>query len=797
MTLSSKCTMLSLTSFALFAVACCNGASSAEGPTEQVGLDASSRDVGASTVPDDVSADAPEPFAFGGGPWEWETRGIGGGGAFLSASINPHDPNDMSISTDMGMNFRTVDSGRSWFGLHFQTLRGSDRTTLRWTSDPQIIYTIDHQGWSGSFVTRSTDGGRSWTRVASDPSDGNAYWVHVDPTSTDRILVGGWAAVHFSDDGGDSWRNVHTATDQEHGLYIAGAAWAGDTIVVGSSDVMVVSRDAGASWGAVPYEGLPEGQVVGSLTGAIEGETIRVWVVSRVAGSVWPGIRSDQYSPFQGVWRADLNEEDYEFEVVSDGIPRSFKPFSVAAAQNDVDTVYLGGGDTDYQMPDVYRSRDAGDSWVSTYGVYENTNITSGWCGHRGDIDYWWSGAPLTFDVSFSDPNVLIMGDYGFVHVSADGGDSWRQAYVAEADQNAAGESTPKRAAYRGVGLEDTSSWWLHWSDTSTVFAAYSDIRGISSRDAGLRWSSGISAGLPHNSTYHVVEHSGSGRLFGATSSVHDLYQSTYLADQLIDPGEGHVVYSEDGGHSWAQLSDMGHPVVWLALDPTSVNRMYAAVADSQEGGVYVTEDVTAGSVSWRRLPSPARTEGHPFNVRVLEDGTLLTTWSGRRDASEQFTTSSGVFVSTDGGETWDDRSHIDMRRWTKDVVIDPHDATQSTWYVSVFSHWGSAPNEVGGVFRTRDRGESWQRISDLYRVESVTIDPTNPEFMYATTETEGLWRTSNLNAANPGFTQVLTYPFEHPTRVFFNPHDADEVWATSFGGGLRVFQRMAGGVRP
>ncbi len=785
--------MLSFTCFALLAVGCCNGSASADLPAPQVGPGG---EVGQVASPEPIGDERPEPFAFGGGAWDWETRGIGGGGAFLSASINPHDSNDMSISTDMGMNFRSVDFGRTWFGLHFETLRGSDRTTLRWTSDPEIIYTIDFQGWSGSFVTRSTDGGHSWTRLDTDPSEENAYWVHVDPTSTDRILVGGWAALYFSDDGGATWRTAHTAVAREHGLYIAGVAWAGDTIVVGSSESMIVTRDGGTSWEAVPYDGIPEGQVVGSLTGAVEGETVRVWAVSRIEGTVWPGIRSDQYAAYQGVWRRDLNDADAEFELVTDGIPPNFQPFTVGAAQNDVDTVYLGGGNTDNDMPDVYRSRDAGGSWISTFGVYENTNIASGWCGHRGDIDYWWSGAPLTFDVSLTDPNVLIMGDYGFVHVSADGGDTWRQAYVNERDQNAPGEITPKQGAYQGVGLEDTSSWWLHWTDANTVFAAYSDIRGISSRDAGVRWSSGISAGLPHNSTYHVVAHEGSGRLFGATSTVHDMYQSTYLTDDRIDDGEGHIIYSEDGGHTWAQLSDMGHPVVWLALDPTSANRMYASVVDSQEGGVYVTDDVTAEPVTWRRLPTPNRTEGHPFNVQVLNDGTLVTTWSGRRDASELFTTSSGVFVSSDAGETWEDRSHFDMRRWTKDVVLDPHDETQSTWYVTVFSHWGSAPNEVGGIFRTRDRGENWERISDLYRVESVTIDPQNPDFMYATTETQGLWESSSVNTENPRFTQVLTYPFEHPTRVFFNPNDANEIWATSFGGGLRVFRRLTGGVR-
>ena len=46
------------------------------------------------------------------------------------------------------------------------------------------------------------------------------------------------------------------------------------------------------------------------------------------------------------------------------------------------------------------------------------------------------------------------------------------------------------------------------------------------------------------------------------------------------------------------------------------------------------------------------------------------------------------------------------MRYWTKDILIDPNDATQSTWYVCVYSGWGGPPNGLGGLYR-RDYGRS------------------------------------------------------------------------------------------
>ena len=180
-----------------------------------------------------------------------------------------------------------------------------------------------------------------------------------------------------------------------------------------------------------------------------------------------------------------------------------------------------------------------------------------------------------------------------------------------------------------------------------------------------------------------------------------------------------------------------------------------------------------------------------PANILVLKDGTLVATYSGRRTNSG-FTDSSGVFVSSDGGTTWLDRSDANMHYWTKDIVIDPNDSAQQTWYVGVFQQFGGVgPTGANGLYRTTDRGQHWAHLwqgdTEDYNVESCTIDPRNPNHMFMTTETNGLWSTSNLSAASPTFVADPDYPFAHPMRVFFNPYKAGEVWVASFGGGLRV----------
>jgi hypothetical protein len=310
----------------------------------------------------------------------------------------------------------------------------------------------------------------------------------------------------------------------------------------------------------------------------------------------------------------------------------------------------------------------------------------------------------------------------------------------------------------------------------------------VVSDDKGKTWK--IIPNLSQNSVYQIIKHT-NGTLYAATSSVHDMYQSTRLTDATIDAGKGAVYFSSNSGSSFSLLHDFAHPVIWLTLDPTNAKRMYASVIHSTLGGIYVSDDIDKGAAStWKKLNNPPRTQGHSFVIQVLKNGHLVCSYSGRRTGSpQQFTASSGVFYSTDGGTTWIDRSHDNMKYWTKDVVINPHDTSGSTWYASVFSGYGSAvPAGTGGLYRTIDKGVNWVKISNstaTYRVNSCTVNPKNKDEMYYTTETDGLWFSKNAAATSPTFTLVGAYPFRHPVRVTYNPYKNSEIWVSGFGSGM------------
>jgi len=715
----------------------------------------------------------------------WQQVGPGGGGALFSPSINPNNLKQIYIASDMGQIFTTKNGGDSWQTAGFTRLQGSHNSKVQFTSTSGRWYVLDYTDPNDSGATRlmrTDNGGASWYAVNDPTGEGGVITLAADYQQANRLIAADYSTLYFSSNGGQSFAAKFN-TSNDAGIHIGGVLFDGSNIYVGTNQGVLRSTNGGSSFAVMSLSGIPSDQQIVSFAGAKEGGVTRFWAVTLGSGDVYGGVQGWDYGNYQSVYTLTLGQANWH--QTTTGIPSGALPFYVAAAINDVDTVYLGGG-SDSSDPVVLKSTTGGQSWTSVLHTDNNANIRTGWSGDGGNRSWSYGETALGFAVSPLNSSQIIITDYGFAHRSTDGGASWRALYVNPADLNYAGSPSNPTRHYRSSGLENTTSWQVFWDDATHLVGAYSDIHGARSSTSGSSWTLNA-PGLDLNSTYRVAK-SSSGTLYAAIASVHDMYQSTYLTDDRIDGGQGRVVFSTNHGQSWQTLHDFGHVVTWVAIDPTNPNRLYASVAHSGQGGIYVTNNLQAGASSvWTKLADPPRTQGHAFNIKVLGDGTLVASYSARRAGSPlAFTASSGVFVSTNGGQSWQDRSHNGMRYWTKDVVVDPHDPNQNTWYAAVFSGWGGPANGLGGLYRTTNRGVNWTRINALDRVHSITVSPTNPNEAYLTTEINGLWYTSNLRAASPTFTQVSSYPFRQPTRVFYNPFKPNEVWVTSFGGGIR-----------
>jgi len=712
---------------------------------------------------------------FTGQPAHFISRGPGGGGAFFAPTINPYNLDDVWIGSDMGDLFHSIDFGRNWDTIDFRTLLGGSLPgRMEFTSNPLVRYALD-----GDVPTRSVDGGVTWTSIPPDSFD--VYCLYADPLSTNRILVSDYSTLKISTNSGATYSDRYTASD----LLISGAFWDGSSIYVGTRPGLVVSTNGGATFNLMGQTGIPTTESMVSFTGAKENGTLRFFCVTLGSADVYPGVQGSDYGNYHAIYRLDGGTGTWT--RMTNGIGGNY-PFFVAMCRTNISVAYAAGSDSSGQ-PVVFKTINGGASWSQVMQCTGNANVATGWTGDDAGAWNWkkWSfgECAMGFAVCQSDLNRAIISDFGFIHATTNGGVTWQQTYDWPGCQNAPGASTPKTNFFTGSGAEDTSCWSLSWFSSNTLFCSFTDIRGMLSTDGGASWMSPLS--LTYNSTYQALKHPTNGLVYAAVSSVHDMYAwDRYCQDASIDGGTGALLYSTNNGSTWNTFKNLGKPVVALALDPNNLNRLYASMVNSTNGGIYRTVNLTAGTSStWTKLAIPPRTQGHAYNIFVLNDGTLVATYSARI-ASSDFQPSSGIFVSTTDGASWVDRTAIAMQYYTKDITIDPHDPAQNTWYAGVWGEWGSSAG-LGGLYCTTNRGTIWTRIASLKAVGSCTISPLNPDEIYVTTEDQGLWYSANRRAASPLFAQCDGYPFHFPSRAFFNPYDTNEIWVTSYGNGMRL----------
>jgi len=738
-------------------------------------------------------------------PVNFFPRGIGGGGALFFPSINPANDNEFYVSCDMSELFHSTDYGNSYSQVNFQKLQVFNTSTYEYTNNLNIAYSNFNDGNDG-YPVKTTDGGSSWSRLGAYnvSTYGNIYTMKANYNNPNQLIIGAYGDIFFSNNGGVSFSLVKHATNMGAGLIIGGVFWDGNSIYLGTNEGILYSTNGGISFSTMATSGMATGQTIWTFVGAKSGADTRFVCISANISDVYNGLMPwDYYGFAKGVYV--MNNANGTWTSKSTGInfTTDFIMYP-AMAWTDINTIYLGGHDETLGAPLVYKSTDGGIIWTKKFNTTNNANIVSGWEGYNGDKNWSWSETCFGISVAPNNANKVMFGNFSNVQLSSDSGNNWKQAYVKASDQHSAGAATPKNLAYHSIGLENTTCWQVTWMDANTMMGCFSDIGGIRSIDAGVSWGYQYT-GLSVNSLYRITKGS-NGTIYGACSNIHDMYQSTRLADAQLDANDsnGKIAYSTNNGATWTTLHTFNHPVYWLAIDPNNQNTLYASVIHfggtqgSQSGGIYKTNNLNSlASSVWTKLPNPPRTEGHPASIEVLNDGKVVCTFSGRRNSSGAFTASSGIFIYDPSLNSWADVSNSGMYYWTKDLIVDPNDVSQKTWYVCVFSGWGGAPNGLGGLYKTVNRGLNWTKLtgSQFDRVTSITFNPQNLKQAYLTTETQGLWISNDMNNSVPNWSLVSSYAFRQPERVFFNPFNQNELWVTSFGNGMKMGNIIATGI--
>lgn len=187
----------------------------------------------------------------------------------------------------------------------------------------------------------------------------------------------------------------------------------------------------------------------------------------------------------------------------------------------------------------------------------------------------------------------------------------------------------------------------------------------------------------------------------------------------------------------------MGGRVSDLAVVEADPRIFYVGVAT---GGVWKTENA---GITFEHVFKNEATASvgdvtvAPSNPNVVWVGT------GEPQNRQSSPWGNGVYRSTDAGRTWthlglDDTHHI--------ARIQVHPRDPDVAYVAAVGHlWGANPER--GVYRTRDGGETWERVlfvDEDTGVIDLVMDPSDPRTLFAATY-QRRRRAWGFNGGGPG----------------------------------------------
>jgi photosystem II stability/assembly factor-like uncharacterized protein len=147
-------------------------------------------------------------------------------------------------------------------------------------------------------------------------------------------------------------------------------------------------------------------------------------------------------------------------------------------------------------------------------------------------------------------------------------------------------------------------------------------------------------------------------------------------------------------------------------------------------GGVWRTND--AGQ-TWENI-TDNYFGGTIGAVAVAEsDPNVIYVGEGEQTLRNNVASGAGVWKSTDAGSTWKSIGLLDSKHISR-IRIHPKNA--DLVYVAAMGNlW--KPNEMRGVYRSNDGGQTWKRIlyiNDQAGAADLVLDPNNPRIMYAST---------------------------------------------------------------